>query len=121
MEIDDGTGASAEPTKAEPEEENASVVGSTPVSNDLIPSRGPAPAPAAPKPAETQKKLTTGVKYLLTKNKVDQIIGEANALDAHTMTVAGKNYFGKNIIIASGSVPISLPLPGFADAEKPDS
>jgi dihydrolipoamide dehydrogenase len=47
MEIDDGTGPSTEPvqnasTNVE-EEENASVVGATPVSNDVIPSRGPAP------------------------------------------------------------------------------
>jgi len=230
MEIDDGTGPSTEPvqnasTNVE-EEENASVVGATPVSNDVIPSRGPAPVKtssslptsnptstvnnATPNPEikveasydvivigagtggyvaaikaaqlglktliiekeyyggvclnvgciptktllrtakvyddiltkagnlgisisatptidwtktmdrknNVVKKLTGGVKSLLTKNKVDQIIGEAKAIDKNHIEVNGKNYFTKNLIIATGSVPNALPLPGFDEARK---
>jgi dihydrolipoamide dehydrogenase len=64
------------------------------------------------------KKLTGGVKSLLTKNKVDQIIGEAKAIDKNHIEVNGKNYFTKNLIIATGSVPNALPLPGFDEARK---
>jgi len=63
-------------------------------------------------------KLTTGVKGLLTKNKVEQIIGEAKAIDKNHIEVNGKVYFGTNLIIASGSVPNALPLPGFDAARK---
>ncbi|KAF5295513.1 hypothetical protein FQR65_LT19892 [Abscondita terminalis] len=54
IEIDDGKGDAPAPkeSKKEEKEENASVVGSTPVSNDVIPARGPsAPKPAAPAPS----------------------------------------------------------------------
>ncbi|ATZ17648.1 dihydrolipoyl dehydrogenase [Mesoplasma melaleucae] len=218
IEIDDGSATTeAAPAPAAAEEENASVVGSTPVSNDLIPSRGPAPtqtvAAAQPVPVATKhtdieesfdvivvgagiggyvsaiktaqlglktliiekqyyggvclnvgciptksllrtakvfedivhkavnlgidmktkdqpsinwdkalerkdgvvNKLTSGVKALLTKNGVKQIIGEASALDKNTITVNGKKYHCDNLIIASGSVPNELPLPGFAE------
>ncbi|AEM68911.1 dihydrolipoyl dehydrogenase [Mycoplasma putrefaciens] len=217
MEIDDGSSAAvaAEPKKAEvKEEENASVVGATPVSNDLLPSRGPVKVkPEAAKPADLKieasfdvavigagiggyvsaikcaqlglktlivekeyyggvclnvgciptktllrtshvyhdilhkakelgivvpntekvvidwaqalerkngvvKKLTGGVKYLLDKNKVTQIIGSATAVDKNTISVNGKYYHADNLIIATGSVPNHLPLPGFDKARK---
>ncbi|AGY41112.1 Dihydrolipoamide dehydrogenase of pyruvate dehydrogenase complex [Mesoplasma florum W37] len=219
IEIDDGS-ATVEAAPAA-EEENASVVGSTPVSNDLIPSRGPAPtqnvaaqptpAPVATKHTDIEEsfdvivvgagiggyvsaiktaqlglktliiekqyyggvclnvgciptksllrtakvfedivhkaanlgidmktkdepsinwnkalerkdgvvnKLTGGVKVLLTKNGVKQIIGEASALDKNTISVNGKKYHCDNLIIASGSVPNELPLPGFAEGRE---
>ncbi|ASZ08806.1 dihydrolipoyl dehydrogenase [Mesoplasma chauliocola] len=223
VEIDDGKD-SVEKTSAAPaaEEENASVVGSTPVSNDLIPSRGPAPTqqaaqsivnqqPVATKHTDIEEsfdvivvgagiggyvsaiktaqlglktliiekqyyggvclnvgciptksllrtakvfedivhkaanlgidmktkeepninwdkalerkdgvvnKLTSGVKALLTKNGVKQIIGEASALDKNTVVVEGKKYHCDNLIIASGSVPNELPLPGFPEGRE---
>ncbi|ENY54000.1 Dihydrolipoamide dehydrogenase [Metamycoplasma alkalescens 14918] len=64
------------------------------------------------------KKLTGGVKYLLDKNKVTQIIGVAKALDKNTISVNDKNYHVNNIIIATGSLPNHLPLPGFEQGRK---
>ncbi|AUM62377.1 dihydrolipoyl dehydrogenase [Spiroplasma monobiae] len=216
VEIDDGNATVGE--KSSSEEENASVVGSTPVSNDVIPSRGPAPvqqtskSESAPikhtdieesfdvivigagiggyvsaiktaqmglktliiekkyyggvclnvgciptksllrtakvfedivhkaanlgidmKSNEEPKinwgkalerkdgvvnKLTSGVQALLTKNGVKQIIGEASALDKNTIIVNDKKYHCDNLIIASGSVPNELPLPGFAEGRE---
>ncbi|PPE06631.1 dihydrolipoyl dehydrogenase [Mesoplasma corruscae] len=232
VEIDDGKGDSTpveetkpEAAKNEPIEENASVVGSTPVSNDVIPSRGPSPQASKPTPTPTQSiaqaapvdmtgvkekydvivigagiggyvsaiktaqagfktliiekqyyggvclnvgciptksllrtakvfedivhkaanlgiemgenkkptvnwtkalqrkdgvvsKLTGGVKMLLTKNKVDQIIGEARAINKNIIEVNGDKYYAQNLIIASGSVPNELPLPGFEEGRK---
>ncbi|ATZ18930.1 pyruvate dehydrogenase E3 component [Williamsoniiplasma somnilux] len=63
-------------------------------------------------------KLTGGVRYLLDKNKVKRIEGKAQALDPNTVEVDGIKYGCKNLIIATGSVPNSLPLPGFAEAAK---
>ncbi|MDQ0567907.1 dihydrolipoyl dehydrogenase [Mycoplasma yeatsii] len=64
------------------------------------------------------KKLTGGVKYLLDKNKVTQIKGDAVALDKNTISVNGKNYRANNLIVATGSVPNHLPLPGFDEGRK---
>ncbi|WBX35903.1 dihydrolipoyl dehydrogenase [Mycoplasma capricolum] len=64
------------------------------------------------------KKLTGGVKYLLDKNKVTQIKGEAIALDKNTISVNNKNYRVNNLVIASGSTPNHLPLPGFDQGRK---
>ncbi|QVK05420.1 dihydrolipoyl dehydrogenase [Mycoplasma mycoides] len=202
----------ADTKKTEQVEENASVVGATPVSNDVLPSRAPKPKTEAPKvdvqiedtfdvcvvgagiggyvtaiksaqlglktliiekeyyggvclnvgciPTKTLlktshvyhdimhkakelgivlqntekvvidwaqalqrkngvvKKLTGGVKYLLDKNKVTQIKGEAVALDKNTISVNNKNYRVNNLIIASGSTPNHLPLPGFDQGRK---
>ncbi|WP_425288831.1 dihydrolipoyl dehydrogenase [Spiroplasma endosymbiont of Aspidapion aeneum] len=63
-------------------------------------------------------KLTNGVKFLLDKNKVKKEFGVAVALDKNTIQVNGKNYRTKNLVIATGSVPNTLPLPGFDDARK---
>ncbi|KAF7378744.1 hypothetical protein HZH68_017158 [Vespula germanica] len=203
MEIDDGTGASAsapakEATKSEPVEENASVIGATPVSNALLPRRNhsssssttvqePVKKEVKQEPIKANvnvedtfdvavigagiggyvcaikcaqlglktlivekeyyggvclnvgciptktllkttqalerkngvvKKLTGGVKYLLDKNKVTQIKGDAVALDKNTISVNGKNYHANNLVIATGSVPNHLPLPGFDEGRK---
>ncbi|WP_440128002.1 FAD-dependent oxidoreductase, partial [Pseudomonas sp. PKS] len=64
------------------------------------------------------KKLTGGVKYLLDKNKVTQIKGDAVALDKNTISVNGKNYRANNLVVATGSVPNHLPLPGFDEGRK---
>nr|VZS00640.1 Dihydrolipoyl dehydrogenase [Mycoplasma feriruminatoris] len=222
IEIDDGSSDAPAPSVAAPskkeekpaEEENASVVGATPVSNDVLPSRAPRPKPQ-PQPAKVDvqiedtfdvcvigagiggyvtaiksaqlglktliiekqyyggvclnvgciptktllktshvyhdimhkakelgivlqntenvvidwaqalerkngvvKKLTGGVKYLLDKNKVTQIKGEAVALDKNTISVNNKNYRVNNLVIASGSTPNHLPLPGFDQGRK---
>ncbi|PZW01462.1 dihydrolipoyl dehydrogenase [Metamycoplasma auris] len=217
IEIDDGKDSPAATTMSAPKEEtkaeeNASVVGSTPVSNDVLPSRAPISKPNTPQvdlkiegsfdvavigagiggyvsaiksaqlglktliiekeyyggvclnvgciPTKSLlktshvyhdimhkakelgisiknteeividwdqalkrkngivKKLTGGVKYLLDKNKITQINGVAHAIDKNTISVNDKNYHVDNLIIATGSIPNQLPLPGFDEGRK---
>jgi dihydrolipoamide dehydrogenase len=55
------------------------------------------------------KGLTGGIEFLFKKNKVDWLKGYATFQDAHTVEVAGKPVTAKNIVIATGSNPTSLP------------
>ncbi|AKX34092.1 pyruvate dehydrogenase E3 component [Spiroplasma litorale] len=61
-------------------------------------------------------KLTNGVKGLLKKNNVNIVEGEAKALDKNTIEVNKKIYTCDNLIIATGSVPNSMNLPGAKEA-----
>jgi len=58
------------------------------------------------------KRLTTGVKSLLKKNKVTHIQGEGRLKDAHTIEVDGgsQTLAAKNVIIATGAR--TRPVPG---------
>jgi dihydrolipoamide dehydrogenase len=56
------------------------------------------------------KELTGGIAFLFKKNKVDWLQGFAAFTGADTVTVAGKSYRAKNIVIATGSSV--TPLPG---------
>lgn len=49
------------------------------------------------------KKLTTGVEFLLKKNGVDIVVGEARILSANAVLVDNRKLETKNIIIATGS------------------
>jgi len=60
--------------------------------------------------ADAVKGLTQGIEYLFKKNKVDWLKGYGAFKDAHTLTVAGKDYTAKNVVIATGSSV--TPLPG---------
>ncbi len=60
--------------------------------------------------AEAVKGLTSGIEFLFKKNKVDWLKGTAAFKDAHTVTVAGKDYSAKEVVIATGSSV--TPLPG---------
>ena len=55
------------------------------------------------------KKLTSGIQYLLKKNKVDHIRGRGRITSETTIDVDGKTINAKHIIIATGSEPIALP------------
>ena len=59
------------------------------------------------------RKLTGGVSYLLKKNGIDVIIGEAKITAANSVSVENRNITAKNIIIATGSVspPLLAKLP----------
>ena len=63
-------------------------------------------------------KLVNGVQYLLKKNKVDVIKGEAIPVDKNTIKVKNEVYSTNNLIIATGSLPRHLPLPGFETHRK---
>jgi len=49
--------------------------------------------------------ISKGVEFLLNKNKVDIIEGEASFLDKNTIIVDNNEYKGDKIIIATGSKP----------------
>lgn len=56
------------------------------------------------------KSFNEGVDFLFKKNKIEKIIGTARLTSATTLEVEGKTYQTKNIILATGSEPISLPF-----------
>ncbi|AFP76047.1 Dihydrolipoamide dehydrogenase (E3) component of pyruvate dehydrogenase complex [Mycoplasmoides gallisepticum VA94_7994-1-7P] len=58
-------------------------------------------------------KLVNGVKTILKVAKADTIVGEARIVDGHTVTVNNQTFTTKDIIVATGSSPRKLPLPGF--------
>jgi dihydrolipoyl dehydrogenase len=63
-------------------------------------------------------KLTGGIKGLLKGNKVDLIVGAASFEDAHTLAVASGDetprlVTAEKVFIATGSVPIDLPMAKF--------
>lgn len=61
--------------------------------------------------------LSRGVAYLLKKNKIDLISGEGVITSAHEIEVKGRGKVtGKNLLIATGSRPRSIP--GFDFDEK---
>ena len=63
---------------------------------------------------ETVKGLTSGVEFLFKKNKVDYLKGWGSFKNKNTIEVKGEDgstttVTGKNIIIATGSEPVSIP------------
>ncbi len=65
----------------------------------------------------TVRRLVTGVKHLLKSRRINLIEGSAEFLDENTIEVKGKNGQKKNltaerILVATGSIPIELPVPG---------
>ena len=61
---------------------------------------------------EVTGKLVNGVKYLLKKNGVTVVNGEATLKADRIVSCGGKEYQGKNVVIATGSVPMMIPIPG---------
>jgi len=58
--------------------------------------------------------MTKGVTYKMKSNKVTTLYGEAKFVDKNTVSVNEELYSGKNIIIATGSSPMVLPIEGVA-------
>ncbi|MDC4182836.1 dihydrolipoyl dehydrogenase [Mycoplasma bradburyae] len=58
-------------------------------------------------------KLVNGVKTILKTAKAETIVGEAVIIDGHTVSVNNQYITAKNIIVATGSSPRKLSLPGF--------
>ena len=56
--------------------------------------------------------LRKGIAFLMKKNKVEVISGEAEFLDRQTIRVEGQTYQGQNLIIATGSSAAIPPIPG---------
>ena len=59
--------------------------------------------------AETIEGNTKGIEFLFKKNKIDWLKGWARIAKAGQVDVAGELHEAKNIIIASGSAPSTLP------------
>ena len=60
--------------------------------------------------------LRNGVTYLLKNPNITLVEGKASFKDTKTIVVNGEEYTAKDIIIATGSKPALLPIPG-ADSE----
>lgn len=65
------------------------------------------------KDTQVVNKLTSGIEYLLKKNKVEIIRGEAFFIDESSLRVMqedgpGQTYNFKNVIVATGSRPIEI-------------
>ena len=58
------------------------------------------------------EQLRGGVEGLLGHKLITLVRGKASFKDAHTIMVEGQDYVGDYIIIATGSVSASLPIPG---------
>jgi dihydrolipoamide dehydrogenase len=62
------------------------------------------------KSRQAAQRLSKGVGSLLKKNKVDVVTGSARLSGAHEVTVDGeKKLTGKNILVAAGSRPKTIP------------
>mgnify|MGYP006322031747 FL=1 len=59
-----------------------------------------------------ERQLVEGVETLLSQPGITLFHGEAAFKDAHTISVGGEDLEGKNIIIATGSLPKMPPIPG---------
>ena len=58
------------------------------------------------------EQLRGGVEGLLGHKNITLVRGKASFKDAHTVSVDGQEYTADNIIIATGSESVSLPIPG---------
>ncbi len=56
--------------------------------------------------------LVTGLEKLIQSHGVEKIKGEAALLNKNTVLVNGEELQGRNILLASGSIPSYLPIPG---------
>lgn len=56
--------------------------------------------------------LRNGVAYLLKNPNITIVEGNASLKDANTVVIVDAEYQAKNIIIATGSSPARLPIPG---------
>lgn len=63
--------------------------------------------------SEVTGKLVGGVKFLLNKAGATVIDGEAVLKKDRVIVCNGKEYQGKYVVIATGSVPMMIPVPGY--------
>ena len=61
---------------------------------------------------EVTGKLVKGVQFLLKKSGVTVVNGEAQLKADRIVACGGKEYQGKNVAIATGSVPMMIPIEG---------
>ena len=68
--------------------------------------------------SEVVDKLVSGVEFLMKSVKAELVKGEAEVIDKHNVKVGNRLFTTKIIILATGSTPIMIPLPGFQKAQK---
>ena len=61
---------------------------------------------------EVTAKLVNGVQFLLKKAGAEIVRGEAVLKKDRVVSCNGKDYQGKYVVIATGSVPMMIPIPG---------
>ncbi len=61
---------------------------------------------------EVIKKLRDGVAFQIKQHRVELLHDQARFVNRNTVQANGKQYQGENIIIATGSSPVRLPIPG---------
>ena len=64
------------------------------------------------KKSEVVNQLCSGIDTLLKSKKVTLVYGRASFVDSHTVAVGDNSYSADKVIIATGSVCSSLPVPG---------
>lgn len=64
--------------------------------------------------ADVVNGLVGGVVSLLKKNKIELIEGFAKLVDKNTVAIGDRRLTSKNIILATGSEPAVIPIPGLA-------
>ncbi len=62
--------------------------------------------------SDVTAKLVGGVSFLLKKSGVTVITGEAVLKADRVVECGGQQYSGKNVVIATGSAPMMIPVPG---------
>ena len=62
--------------------------------------------------SDVTAKLVGGVSFLLKKSGVTVIAGEEILKPDRVVECGGEEYTGKNVVIATGSVPMMIPVPG---------
>lgn len=62
--------------------------------------------------SDVTAKLVGGVSFLLKKSGVTVITGEAVLKADRVVECGGQQYNGKNVVIATGSAPMMIPVPG---------
>jgi dihydrolipoamide dehydrogenase len=67
--------------------------------------------------SKTVSVLTKGVELQMKRHKVEVITAEAKFESRNIISAGSKNYWAENIIIAAGSSPVKLLIPG---ADKPN-
>lgn len=73
-------------------------------------------AEAQARKAQVVEQLRAGIESLMRNKLITLVRGHAAFKDAHTVVVDGAEYTADKVIIATGSEPASLPIPG---ADRP--
>lgn len=56
--------------------------------------------------------MRRGVEYLMKRYQVNIVSGEGRFIDKNTIEIGEEKYHGEYVIIATGSHPMNLPIPG---------